>query len=586
MDDGLPEINDPSGRIEITEADLGPVAIPNPPARSPVPPPPPQPLPRPPAPHAVEGAPRQVSPAPATAPRPVSPAPATAPRPVSPAPATAPRSVSAAPTATRPFAPLAEGGVPDRDWTEATRLMCAAAYLEGTFAQNVVDEIIHERHRAVQIPTGVDIATVAKHCLAACRQKIVRDLLLTADLLLAIALFITKGSLSWLFFGFLLAWAIVLWDVWSATYLVVVRRLNPQSFSSHTAPVPSDPHLARRIDELARNQRGNLTVYSGFLPFSGAGLDVGGWSFLLDLRKGKEDVFGDRSTANAPIPGELYEGVAQSLSALEMPNLEIRDRLFVSGSDVRDDRRLMPDPLGPPPSWVDPNVVGHYMVSPTHQIRHYRCIEIIDWRGELVVSLFLRFAISNERLFCELNKFVLVPLKEELHRLNHFGGGVRPRHVASMVFRSCIATPGLSFRAPQVVVRPLIRILEQSSKAKDVAKDPFFDYGAPETTLDRVRSNKYRRYFQRLDKEMYDKVLERTVLDSIVEVLDQHGVNTAEIAERRATIINNGIMMGHQSSLDAKNIALGGGRINIHIPRPGGGGGGGGGGTPPGQHQP
>jgi hypothetical protein len=451
--------------------------------------------------------------------------------------------------------------------------MCAAAYLEGTFAQDVVDEIIHERHRAVQIPTGVDIATVAKHCLAACRQKVVRDLLLTTDVLLTIVLFFAKHSASWLLFGFLLAWAIVLWDVWSATYLVVVRRLNPQSFSSHTAPVPSDPHLARRIDELARDQRGNLTVYSGFMPFSGAGLEVGGWSFLLDLGKGKEDVFGDRSTAHTPIPGELYEGVARSLGALEMPNLEIRDRLFVSGSDVREDRGLMPDLLGPPLSWVDRNVVGHYMVSPTHQIRHYRCIEIVDWRGELVVSLFLRFAISNERLFCELNKFVLVPLKEELHRLNHFGGGIRPRHVLSMVVRSCIATPGLSFRAPKVVFRPLSRSLEQSNRAKDVAKDPFFDYGAPVTALDRVRSTKYRRYFQRLDKEMYDKVLERTVLDSIVEILDQHGVDTAEIAERRATIINNGIMMGRESTLNAKNIALGGGRVNINLPRPGGGGG-------------
>src|SRR5882724_4604294 len=67
----------------------------------------------------------------------------------------------------RPFAPRAEGGA-DQDWTEATRLMCTAAYLDPTFAQDVVDEIVHERHRAIQIPTGVDIATVAKHCLAAC----------------------------------------------------------------------------------------------------------------------------------------------------------------------------------------------------------------------------------------------------------------------------------------------------------------------------------------------------------------------------------------------------------------------------------
>lgn len=449
--------------------------------------------------------------------------------------------------------------------------MCAAAYLEGTFAQDVIDEILHEHHRAVHIPTGIDIATVAKHCLAACRQKIVRDLLLTADLVLAIVLLLTQDSLSWLFFGFLVAWAIVLWDILSATYLVVVKRLNPQSFSSHMAPLPSDPQHARRIEELARDQRGNLTVYSGFLPFSGAGLDVGGWSFLVDLRKGREDVFGERSTANEPTPRELYEGVERSLGALEMSNIEIRDRLFVSGSDIREDRALLPNPLGPPLSWVDPRVLSHFMVSPTHRIRHYRCIEIVDWRGELVVSLFLRFTVRNGRLFCELNKFVLFPLKEELHRLNHLGGGLRPRHVLSMAARSLLLTPGLSFRAPKVIFRPLSRDLETSNSAKHVEKDPFFDYGAPVTALDRVRSARYRRYFQLLDKEMYDKVLERTVLDSIVETLDQHGVDTAEIAERRTTIINNGIMMAREGTINAGNIATGpGARIRANIPRPGG----------------
>jgi hypothetical protein len=521
MDDGLPEINGPSGRLEITEADL--VSAPSP--SSPPPPrmPPARPLPG---------------------------------------------------TGTRPFAPAAEGGAADRDWTEATRLMCAAAYLEGTFAQDVVDDILEEDHRAVNIPTGVDIATVAKHCLAACRQKVVRDLLLTADIVLTIGLGIANDSLPWLFYGFLIAWLIVLWDIWSSTYLVVVKRLNPVNFSAHNAPAPSDPRLARRIDELARDQRGNLTVYSGFLPFSGAGREVGGgWSFLIDLNKGREDAFGERAAANQPTPSELYEGVERALSALEMSHLQIRDRLFVSGSDVREDRALMPNPLGPPLSWVEPSVVGHFMVSPTHRIRHYRCIEIVDWRGELVVSLFLRFAVRNGRLFCELNKFVLFPLKDELHRLNHMGGGIRPRHVASMVSRSFIATPGLSLRAPKVIFRPLSRALENSNSAKHVAQDPFFDYGAPITALDRVRSTNYRRYFQRLDKEMYDKVLERTVLDAIVEILDQHGVDTAEIAERRSTIINNGIMMSKESSLNAGNVAVGSGAgINIKLPRSGGSG--------------
>ncbi len=489
-------------------------------------------------------------------------------RPASSAPAPLPSEVQS----TRPFAPSAEGGA-DQDWTEATRLMCTAAYLDPTFAQDVVDEIVHERHRAVSVPTGVDIATVAKHCLAACRQKTVRDGLLTLDVIGTIVLFIaSKGSGLWLLLGFLAGWAIVLWDTSSATYLVV-KRLNPRDFAAHQAPTPIDRHMAVRIEELARDQRGNLTVYSGFMPFAAAGLNVGGWSFLIDLCKGRNDVFGDRSTPSELEVTELYAEVARVLATLEMPNLEIRDRLFVSGSDVRNDSKLLTDPLGPPRAWVELDVLSRYMVSPTHQIRHYRCIEIVDWRGELVVSLFLRFAISNGRLFCELNKFVLVPLKEELHRLDHMGGGIRPREVLRIVGRAAATTPVLSLRAPGVLVRPIKRDMEASKAARRVAQDPFYDYGAPITALDRVRSTKYRRYFQLLDKDMYDKFLERSVLDSLVAVLERHGIDTGELVERSATIINNGVM-AKEANISGHNVAVGrSSKILDAIPRPGGGSG-------------
>ncbi len=527
MNDGVPQ-GDGSGRLRITEADLEPAPVSHPPL--------------PPTPPGAEGA----TPAAVFDPAPDA----------------------------RPFAPRAEGGS-GQDWTEATRLMCTAAYLDHTFAQDVVDEIIHEQHRAIAVPTGVDIATVAKHCLAACRQKIVRDGLLTLDVILSIVLFLTKHSILWLALGYLLACAIVLWDTWSATYLVVVKRLNPRDFATHQAPSPVDPQLVRRIEELARDQRGNLTVYSGFMPFSGAGLKLDeeqDWSFLIDLNKGQGDVFGERSTPRELTVTELYAEVGRSLAMLEMENLEIRDRLFVSGSDVRNDADLLSNSQGPPRAWVELDVLSKYMVAPTHQIRHYRCIEIVDWRGELVLSLFLRLAISNGRLFCELNKFVLLPLKEELHRLDHMGGGIQLRDVVGMIGRSATATPGLSLRAPKVFFRPLSRSMEASSAARQVARDPFYDYGAPVTALDRVRSTRYRRYFQRLDRVRYDKVLERSVLNSLVTVLERHGIDTAELVERSTTIINNGVMSKEANFLGNKNLAIGPrSKILGAIPRPGGG---------------
>lgn len=120
--------------------------------------------------------------------------------------------------------------------------------------------------------------------------------------------------------------------------------------------------------------------------------------------------------------------------------------------------------------------------------------------------------------------------------------------------RSLVLTPALWFRSPCAVLRPLLRQRRRTKLLKHVKRNAFFDYGAPVTALDRARSSQYSRYFQMLDKTMYIKMLERTILDSVVDVLDEHGIDTDELVERRSTIINNGIMA---SSVDAQNIAVG-----------------------------
>lgn len=38
-------------------------------------------------------------------------------------------------------------------------------------------------------------------------------------------------------------------------------------------------------------------------------------------------------------------------------------------------------------------------------------------------------------------------------------------------------------------------------------------------------------------------MLERTVIDTIVEVLDEHNISTADLVETGANVINNGVMM-------------------------------------------
>jgi hypothetical protein len=514
--------------------------------------------------------------------------------------------------------------------TETTRLLCAAAYTETTFAQQVVAELVDEDYRAISFPPGVDPAPVIKHCLAALSQKTLRDRLLAASFLLVlVVLFAAHGLLGLLFvvplalsalvsywllalaqkilptwvlavalvglllstivtfswFGlcFLLVGATVFYDLWRGTYRIVTRQLNARAFDPAEAPAVASPELARRVDEIIERQAGNLTVYSGFRPFVGSGADVGGWSFVVDLRKGKDEL-GHRLEPGQVEPLDLYAGVERGLAALDMSNLTIEDRVFVNGSDIRDDRALLPSPTGRPSSSVSDDELRRLMVVPTHRLRHYTCIRVTDWRGQLVLSLYLRFAVANGRLFCELSDFLLLPLKPELHRSDGISPEPELGDLVQLAWRALMLAPLLWLRSPVAVLRPLLRPRRRARLLRLVERNAFFDYGATITELDRVRSQDYSRYFQKLDKTMYVKVLERTILDSIVDVLDAHNIDTGEIVERRSTIINNGIM-APGGSVKADNIAVGlGARIASVFtggksPEGGAGGGEGGGGA-------
>ncbi len=248
--------------------------------------------------------------------------------------------------------------------------------------------------------------------------------------------------------------------------------------------------------------------------------------------------------------------IKEAVEAMAIPNLTVEDRLYVHGTDIREEPMLLPNPIARPAVNVDDEVLQSMVGTSTQRIRHYQCIRVIDWRGELVTSLYLRFPIHSGRMFCEYNNFLLGPLKEEFHRADGMAVTIELREILSIMRRSAVATIGLWPRSPRVIFKPLTSTREASREQREVERNPLFDYGASRTALDHVRSTHYRRFFQRVDKEMYAKLLERLVFDKIIEVLSSHGVDTSLLDESRQTIINNGVMTGG-GAITAGNIAAG-----------------------------
>jgi hypothetical protein len=89
-----------------------------------------------------------------------------------------------------------------------------------------------------------------------------------------------------------------------------------------------------------------------------------------------------------------------------------------------------------------------------------------------------------------------------------------------------------------------------------IRSDPSFDFGATTSIRELAQSEGYRRYFQQLDRDMAGKIVERQILDSIVRFLDGRNVDTSELEDREAAILNNGVIVSG-GTLNAESLAVG-----------------------------
>jgi hypothetical protein len=457
--------------------------------------------------------------------------------------------------------------------TEASRYLSAAAYLDRRFADRVVERVLRERHRAVAPSYGVDLHAVVRHCLAARRHRFVRALVLAVLLLVTFPVFLALGAspLGAAIRVVLLAWGIVFVSRCINRYEILAGQLLRDRFDVRSAPRAStrDEKLIR---ELERHQLANVTVYSGFSPFVGSGLDRGGWSFVVDIRRGKTGLAGAQQPMAFEVE-ELYSAVLETVRSLHIPTLRVEDRLFMNGRDVRGERWILPDDYARPLPWVDPAVVHEYLRAPTHRVRHYLTVQLVDWKGELVLSLFLRFNVVGGSLFVEGNYFLLPPVKEQYHAVDDFSAFPDLRALAREVALSALWAPFLLVLAPFEVVERLFarwtRWLERRATRRQIRNRPMFDYGAATTVRQEGMSGNFRHYFQKLDELMYIKLVQKKVFESAATFLDTRGIDTGELRERQSTILNSGVIITG-GEIRAQSLAVGSGaRAFAQALRPG-----------------
>jgi hypothetical protein len=136
------------------------------------------------------------------------------------------------------------------------------------------------------------------------------------------------------------------------------------------------------------------------------------------------------------------------------------------------------------------------------------------------------------------------------------------REQAFAVIAGLFAGPIMALVSPLWVFSEISRVLEEAFSKEDrqrreaIKKNLLFNYGTVTSLRDALSGGVYGHYFQSMDGDLYSKLLEREILDSLVEFLDAHGIETSDLKERQTTILNTGVMV-QGGDVKAESLAVG-----------------------------
>jgi hypothetical protein len=552
--------------------------------------------------------------------------------------------------------------------SDATRYLCAAAYLSPQFANRVIDHLVAS-HRAVAPSRGIDVEPIVRHCLKARRMQLTRDILLSLLLLaglilvtlpliglLVVTFFLSvfRGAnwgrmsvdgrrvagmtgaaiigvivavLAVLFIAKTLASAsspygggsgvplpslfpVPLLVILSLAYLVLVggtllrytyvRDLTLVEWLSPGATAPpferQSGRVESRIAEVSRAQHGNLTLYDLEDPFIGTGItpfnvrrdDERVWSIAIELsRKGAQrrllnaaprgEVHVDPVELHAMLRGRLLElndpalPVNQRVLALSVDDQVVGEGRFRWGSPLIDPDRLIPF------SHASRDAIEALICNPQAGLRYYQRVSVSDEGQavlvgprsvigsvdqEVIISAFVYVAVEGHMFYLQFVPASLAPVADHYHIIDRLPKPTSGKFLlkvlldtASSAFRTILGAPGGVWRTWRLMRKEHKQFTREITYARDYA---FADVGARLSVRELGSALRPRTYIQRLDASKYTQIIERLVIETVLDYLESKDVDTTSYRARAEAIYNSGIIVaGNVSGNAAVNTGSG-----------------------------
>ncbi len=130
---------------------------------------------------------------------------------------------------------------------------------------------------------------------------------------------------------------------------------------------------------------------------------------------------------------------------------------------------------------------------------------MIDWSGELVLSVFLRFSKIAQKLFVETSYFLLTPARERFHQADWLNPKPTVRQWVSLLVESAVLSLFVVALAPLFLVGKVLHRWElwnrRRQTRRSIAENRAFNYGLTGSVREAASDGVYRRYFQKLARQ-------------------------------------------------------------------------------------
>lgn len=444
-----------------------------------------------------------------------------------------------------------------------TRLLCSTTHLKGSFADDVLGQLLGPAHRAMAPNWNIDTVRLARHAAQASTRRSVRDtrllgvfaavflaqitvLALVATGRLPIGLFAVLSMLTWAA-AYAASFAIVWW------HYSLIHRSSIAVVGIKGVDAEEPPPLAPEVEEsLAAADNANTVLFAGPSPFVGSGELLDRWTVTVDIGSGAKRADGERQTPEPFDNLELHEALKQSIpQAMGGPEPVVGHRLYVVGGHALSVGGLFrsgPVPQGgealirfrrPVPS-VPEDVIKGYMRKPAASARPYTFFELTAWDGQVVVTLFVRVVVTHPMLFVEMAVCALRPpqgrygevgtirLGEGVHRLPILRS-VLP--VAMGLMLGSVNRQYRNVRSARVDRRDL-KDLELTLKERND-----LNFSAGPSLREAVSRSDNPLHFGFVDEEMFYRMFSQASLNSLRQWLVERNVDVAEFDRQHVKIM-------------------------------------------------